>query len=224
MARASVIVSACRTPIGNLLGALSPLSATDLGAAAVREAVSRAGIAPDEVDEAIIGNVLSAGLGQAPARQAAIRGGLPSSVGAVTVNKVCGSGLKAVMLADQAIRAGDARIVVAGGMESMSNAPYLLPKARQGYRMGNGELVDSMVHDGLWDAYGNYHMGCTGELCGREHGITRESADAWAYISNTRALAASAEGGAFAREIVPVEVRAGRETTLVRRDEGPRET
>jgi acetyl-CoA C-acetyltransferase len=218
----SVIVSACRTPIGNLLGGLSPLAAPELGAVAVREAVARAGVRPEEVEEVILGNVLSAGLGQAPARQAALKAGLPPSVGAVTVNKVCGSGLKAVMLADQAVRAGDARIIVAGGMESMSNAPYLLAKARQGYRMGHGELIDSMIRDGLWDAHHDYHMGCTGELCAETYGVTRERQDAWAVRSNARALAASE--GAFGSGIVPVEVADRKSVTVVDRDEGPRET
>jgi acetyl-CoA C-acetyltransferase len=217
----SVIVSACRTPIGNLMGALSPLTAPELGAVVVAEAVARAGIAPEEVEEVILGNVLSAGIGQAPARQAALKAGLPPSVGAVTVNKVCGSGLKAVMLADQAIRAGDARVVIAGGMESMSNAPYLLPKARQGYRMGHGEVVDSMIRDGLWDAYHDYHMGNTGELCARTYGVTRERQDAWAVRSNARALAAR---GAFEAEIVPVEVPDRKSATLISQDEGPRDS
>src|SRR5262245_29730107 len=156
------IVGAARTPIGSFLGALSPLPAPKLGAAAIAEAVRRAKIAPEEVDEVIMGNVLAAGIGQAPARQAALGAGLPPSVGALTVNKVCGSGLKAVMLGATAIRAGEAEIVVAGGMESMSNSPYLLPRARTGLRMGHAELRDAMIHDGLWDAYHDYHMGETG--------------------------------------------------------------
>lgn len=219
----AVIVSACRTPIGNLLGSLSALSAPELGAVAIREAVSRAGLDAATIDEVIFGNVLQAGVGQAPARQAAMRGGVPPEVGAFTVNKVCGSGLKAVMLADQAIRAGDARIVLAGGMESMSNAPYLLPKARQGYRMGNAELVDSAVHDGLWEPHHNYHMGCTGELCARAYEVTRERQDAYAARSYERALAAQ-EQGAFDHEIIPVEVKAGKKQVTVERDEAPRVT
>jgi acetyl-CoA C-acetyltransferase len=219
----SVIVSACRTPIGSLLGGLSRLTAPDLGAAAVREAVSRAGIGPEEIEEVILGNVLSAGIGQAPARQAALKAGLPPSVGALLVNKVCGSGLKAVMLADQAIRAGDARILIAGGMESMSNAPYLLPKAREGYRMGHGEVIDCMVRDGLWDPYGDYHMGATGELCATEYGVTRERQDAYAVQSYERALKAQ-ETCAFSREIVAVEVPGKGETVTVTRDETPRPT
>ena len=219
----SVIVSACRTPIGNLLGGLSALTAPELGAAAVREAVRRAGIDPAELDEVILGNVLQAGVGQAPARQAAIRAGVPPSVGAYTVNKVCGSGLKAVMLADQAIRAGDARLILAGGMESMSNAPHLLAKARQGYRLGNAELVDAAIKDGLWDPFHDYHMGCTGELCASTYGVTRERQDAYAAQSYDRALAAQ-EAGAFDAELVPVEVKAARKTATVDRDEAPRAT
>src|SRR5947199_5176595 len=158
-----VIISGCRTPVGKFQGSLSDLSATQLGAIVVREAVKRAGVDPSQVDECIMGNVVSAGLGQNPARQAAIYGGLPPEVGAMTVNKVCGSGLKAVALASQAIQTGNSNVVVAGGMESMTNAPYLLPQARKGYRLGNGQLIDSMVHDGLWDIYNDYHMGLTGE-------------------------------------------------------------
>jgi len=162
--REIVILSAVRLPTGKFLGALKGFRATELGALVVREAVRRAGVAPEKVDEVIMGNVLSAGLGQAPARQAALGAGLPPTVGALTINKVCGSGLKAVMLAAQAVATGDAEVVVAGGMESMSNAPYLLPKAREGLRLGDGELIDSMVHDGLWEAYEDYHMGCCGEI------------------------------------------------------------
>jgi acetyl-CoA C-acetyltransferase len=218
-----VLVGACRTPIGSFQGALSTLSAPALGACAVREALRRAGVEPEAVDEVILGNVLSAGLGQAPARQAAIGAGLPASVGALTINKVCGSGLKAVMLADQAIRAGDARMVIAGGMECMSQAPYLLPRARQGYRLGHAQLIDAMLHDGLWDAYHDYHMGATGELCARERGVDRAAQDAYAAESYRRALAAQAEG-AFDPEIVPVEVRGRRETVVVTRDEEPQPT
>src|SRR2546425_11359293 len=160
-----VILSAVRTPVGKFLGVLSPLPATHLGAVVVREAVARAGIAPEAVHEVIMGNVISAGLGQNPARQAALGAGLPDRVGAFTINKVCGSGLKSVMLAAQAIRCGDASIIVAGGTENMSRAPYLLERAREGYRMGNGELVDSMIRDGLWDGYNNIHMGTCGDRC-----------------------------------------------------------
>lgn len=219
----SVIVSACRTPIGSFLGALSPLTVSELGAVAVREAVRRTGLDGGEIEEVILGNVLSAGVGQAPARQAALRAGLPDSVGAFGVNKVCGSGLKAVMLADQSIRAGDARILVAGGMESMSNAPYLLPKARSGYRMGDGAVVDSMIRDGLWESFHDYHMGQTGELCAREQNVSRADQDEYAARSYARALAAQA-AGAFDREIVPVEVAGRKSTVTVARDEEPRET
>src|SRR6187431_3803240 len=168
----AVILSAVRTPTGKFLGALKDLSAPDLGALVVREAVRRAGIEPSSVDECIMGNVVSAGVGQAPARQAALRGGLADHVAALTINKVCGSGLKAVMLAAQGIAVGDTEVVVAGGMESMSNAPYLLPKAREGMRLGHGELVDSMIKDGLWEAYEDYHMGCCGEIVAEAHKVT----------------------------------------------------
>src|SRR5579872_2368552 len=172
-----VIISGCRTPVGKFQGSLSDLSATKLGAIVVREAVKRAGIQPSQVDECIMGNVVSAGLGQNPARQAAIYGGLAPEVGAMTINKVCGSGLKAVALAVQAIQTGNSSVVVAGGMESMTNAPYLLPQARKGYRLGNSTIVDSMVNDGLWDIYNNYHMGITGENVAEKYGITREDQD-----------------------------------------------
>jgi acetyl-CoA C-acetyltransferase len=200
-----VIISACRTPIGGFRGALSSLSATRLGAIAVREAVSRAGLKPEEVDEVIMGNVISAGLGQAPARQAAIFAGLPPSVETMTVNKVCGSGLKSVMLGSQAIRLGDADVVVAGGMESMSNAPYILEKAREGYRMGHSELVDSMIKDGLFDVYNEYMMGMAGELCAMECDVPREAQDAYAIESYRRAQEAQ-KSGKFKAEIVGVEV------------------
>lgn len=219
----AVIVSACRTPIGAFMGALSPLTAPQLGAVVVREAVRRAGIDPAEVEEVLMGHILSAGTGQAPARQAAMQAGLPPTVGAFGVNKVCGSGLKTVMLADQAIRAGDARILIAGGMESMSNAPYLLSRARQGYRLGHAELIDSMIRDGLWDVYGDYHMGATAELCASEGSVSRERQDAFAAQSYARALAAQASG-AFDAEITAVEVRQGKKQETVSRDETPRET
>ena len=189
-----VIASACRTPIGKFQGGLASFKATELGSAAVREALRRAGIEPGAVDEVILGNVLTAGLGQNPARQAARGAGVPDAVGAFTVNKVCGSGLKAVMLAAQAIKAGDAEIVVAGGMESMTNAPYLLPEARAGARLGHARLVDSMVHDGLWDIYNDFHMGETGELVADQDGISREEQDAFAARSHNRAEAATAAG------------------------------
>ncbi|MFB0519194.1 MAG: acetyl-CoA C-acetyltransferase [Acidobacteriota bacterium] len=220
--REAVILSAVRTPVGRFLGGLSTLPATKLGAQVVREAVNRASVSPEQVDEAIMGNVVSAGLGQNPARQAALNGGLPPSVAALTINKVCGSGLKAVVLAAQAITLGDMEIVVAGGMESMSNAPYLLPKARQGYRMGDGKLVDSMIQDGLWCAFNDFHMGYTGEIIAEKYGISREEQDRYALSSHQKAIAAI-DGKKFAREILPIEVpqRKG-EPILFATDEAPR--
>ena len=219
-----VIVSACRTPVGSFRGSLSSLPAPRLGAVVVREAVRRAGIRAEDVDEVIMGNVLSAGVGQAPARQAAIFGGLPTSVECMTINKVCGSGLKAVMLAAQAIRLGDARVIVAGGMESMSNAPYLLERAREGYRMGNGELVDGMIKDGLLDVYNGYHMGNAAELCAKECQVPRAEQDEYAILSYTRAQAAQKEGR-FSKEIVPVEIKGPKgETVTVADDEDVRKT
>jgi acetyl-CoA C-acetyltransferase len=218
----AMIVSACRTPIGRFLGTLKSLRATDLGALAVREAVRRAGLQPGDVDEVIMGNVLSAGLGQNPARQAAIRGGLPVTVPAFTVNKVCGSGLKAAMLAAQAVRAGDAEVVVAGGMESMSNAPYLLTSGREGYRLGHGEIVDSMVHDGLWDVYENFHMGCCGEAVAAKFGISRQAQDEYALGSHAKAIAAI-DAGRFKAEIVPVPIPEKKgPPRMFEVDEGPR--
>ncbi|MCS6882365.1 MAG: acetyl-CoA C-acetyltransferase [Oscillochloridaceae bacterium] len=217
-----VIVGAARTPIGKFNGAYASLSATDLGAAAVRAAVSRAGIDPASVDECIMGNVVSAGLGQAPARQAAIKGGLPDSVSAFAVNKVCGSGLKAIMLGAALIRAGEAEVIVAGGMEHMSNTPYLLPGARHGYRLGNGELIDAMVHDGLWCAFEHQHMGNAAEWIARSFKVTREQQDTFALQSHERAIAAI-DGGRFADEIVPVTVPDAKGQTLtVDTDECPR--
>jgi acetyl-CoA C-acetyltransferase len=217
-----VIASAVRTPIGSFQGALSSLSAPDLGAVAIREAVKRAGARPEQIERAIIGNVLSAGIGQAPARQAVIKAGLPVSTGAVTVNKVCGSGLQAVMYARREILIGDAEVLVAGGMESMTNAPYVLPAARGGYRMGNGELIDTMIHDGLWDPYENTHMGNCGDLVAEKYGFTREDQDLFARTSYERALAAQREGR-FKREIVPVSVPQRRgEPILVEEDEEPK--
>ncbi|HKX13098.1 MAG TPA: acetyl-CoA C-acetyltransferase, partial [bacterium] len=217
----SVIVSAARTPIGSFLGALSSVPATKLGAIAIQEAVKRAGIAGELVEEVIMGNVLTAAEGQSPARQALIFAGLPKETSALTIGKVCGSGLKAVMLADQMIRAGDRDVVVAGGMESMSQAPYALPKAREGYRMGNGQLIDTMVHDGLWDVYNQYHMGSAAELCAKEHKVSREDQDAFASESYRRAQTAVKEG-TFKDEIVPVPVpqRKG-DPILVDSDEEP---
>ncbi len=199
----SVIVSACRTPVGSFLGTLSNFKATELGSIAVKEAVGRAGLKPDQVDEVIMGCVLTAGLGQSPARQAALGAGLPNKVGALTVNKVCASGLKSVMLADAMIQNGDAEIVVAGGMESMSNAPYLLPRARQGLRMGNAEMIDSMIYDGLWDIYSGKHMGNCAEMCARKYSFSRVEQDQYAVESYKRALAAI-ENKKFAQEIVAV--------------------
>jgi acetyl-CoA C-acetyltransferase len=201
----AVIISAARTPVGKFLGSLKGFSAPELGAIVVRESVKRAGIKPEDVDEVIMGCVIQAGLGQNPARQAALRGGLSSGVAAVTVNKVCGSGLKAVMMAAQAVKLGDSEMVVAGGMESMSNAPYLLPKAREGYRLGNGELIDSMINDGLWCAFENYHMGCTGELVADEYSIGRAEQDEFAVSSHHKA-AAAIQAGRFRDEIVAVEI------------------
>jgi acetyl-CoA C-acetyltransferase len=218
----AVIVSAVRTPIGSFNGVLSSVSATRLGSIAITEAVSRIVLSREEVDEVIMGNVLSAGLGQAPARQASLGAGLPQSVGCTTVNKVCGSGLKAVMLANQAILSGDAEVVVAGGMESMSNAPYLLMKARNGYRMGDGELIDSMIRDGLWDVYNRFHMGEAAELCADTLGISRDDQDQFAATSYRRALEAL-QRGEFRREIVsvPVSQRNGADQ-LVEEDEEPK--
>ncbi len=220
-----VIISGCRTAVGKFQGSLSDLSASQLGAIVVREAVKRAGLNSDQVDECIMGNVLPAGLGQNPARQAAIFGGLSPSTGAMTINKVCGSGLKAVALAAQAVQTGNSSIVVAGGMESMTNAPYLLPQARKGYRLGNGKVIDSMVHDGLWDIYNDYHMGVTGENVAEKYGITREAQDEFAVNSHRKAVAAWKECR-FKSQIVPVETPArkkGEAPTLFEKDESPRE-
>src|SRR6266550_8274490 len=220
-----VIISGCRTPVGKFQGSLSDLTAPQLGAIVVREAVKRANIESRQVDECIMGNVISAGLGQNPARQAAILGGLPPEVGAMTINKVCGSGLKAVALAAQAVQTGNSTIVVAGGMESMTNAPYLLPQARKGYRLGNSTIVDSMVHDGLWDIYNDYHMGITGENVAEKYGITREEQDEFALNSHRKALAATKECR-FKAQIVPVELppkRKGDAPVIFDKDESPRE-
>jgi acetyl-CoA C-acetyltransferase len=203
--REVVIASACRTPIGSFNGSLSSLPAPKLGAVVIDEALRRANVPKEMVDEVIMGCVLTAGVGQAPARQAAIFAGLPTKVECMTINKVCGSGLKAVMLATQAIKLGDADIIVAGGMESMSNAPYILDKARTGYRMGHGQLIDSMIKDGLWDVYNDFHMGNAGELCARECNISRQEQDEFAVLSYKRALEAI-EKGYFKEEIVPVKV------------------
>ncbi len=218
----AVIVSACRLPVGRFLGGLAPLPAGRLGALVVAEAVKRAGIDPGLVEECIMGNVLQAGVGQNPARQAAHWGGIPDEVGSFTVNKVCGSGLKAVMLAAQAIRAGDHDVLVAGGMESMSNAPYLLPQARTGYRLGDGTLVDAMVHDGLWDVYNDFHMGMAAELIADKFNVSREDQDEFALGSQMKAVKAIREGK-FKNEILPVEIAQRKGPALVvDTDEGPR--
>jgi acetyl-CoA C-acetyltransferase len=201
----AVIISAVRTPIGKFQGSLQSYTSPQLGALVVREAVKRAMVEPASVDDCIMGCVLQAGLGQSPARQAVIRGGLPPSVGALTVNQVCGSGLRAVSLAAQAIQTGDSDVVVAGGMESMSNAPYLLQQARSGYRMGNGNLIDAMIHDGLWDVYNQFHMGAAAEMVAEKYSISREEQDAFAVESHRRAAAATAEGR-FRKQILAVEV------------------
>src|SRR5579872_1935366 len=220
-----VIISGCRTPVGKFQGSLADFSATQLGAITVREAVKRANLDPAQVDECIMGNVVSAGLGQNPARQAAIFGGLSPEVGAMTINKVCGSGLKAVALAAQAIQTENSSIVVAGGMESMTNAPYLLPQARKGYRLGNAQIVDSMVNDGLWDIYNNYHMGITGENVAEKYGITREEQDQFAVNSHRKAISAIKECR-FKAQIVPVELtpkKKGEAPGIFDKDESPRE-
>jgi acetyl-CoA C-acetyltransferase len=214
----SFIAGAVRTPIGNLNGVLSSLSATELGSCVIQEAVRRTAIEPRKIDEVIMGNVLSAGLGQAPGRQAAKGAGLPDSVDATTINKLCGSGLKAVMIAADAIRSGSAQVVVAAGMESMSGAPYLLNKARSGYQVGHGALVDSIIKDGLWDAYGDVHMGSYAELCAAKNGFSREAQDDFAVRSYTKALKAQ-ERGWFREEIVPVEIPTKPESGRVCQDE-----
>ena len=217
------LLSAVRTPVGKFQGGLAPMPATLLGATVVREAVHRAGIEPEQVDEVILGNVLSAGLGQNPARQAALRSGLAHQVSAMTINKVCGSGLKAVGLAVQAIQTGNAEVVVAGGMESMSNAPYLIPKARSGLRLGHGKLVDSMILDGLWDAYEDCHMGVTAEVVAAKYGIRREEQDEFAVQSHHKAVAAT-RACRFESQMVAVEVPQSKSQTVrIEKDESPRE-
>ena len=217
-----VIVSAVRTPIGRFQGTLAAIPATQLGSIVVAAAVERAGLKPEQVDEVIMGNVVGAGLGQNPARQAALGAGLPDSIPALTVNKVCGSGLKAVVLAAQAIKCGDAEVIVAGGMESMSNTPYLIKNARDGFRMGHQQVLDSMIHDGLWDAYNDYHMGHTGEVVAARWKISREAQDQWALESHQKAIAAI-DAGKFKAEIVPVEVpQRKQDPILFDTDEAPR--
>jgi acetyl-CoA C-acetyltransferase len=218
-----VIISGVRTPIGKFQGSLSDLSATQLGSIVVKEAVQRAGISDlNNVNECIMGNVVSAGLGQNPARQAALGAGIPPQVGAMTINKVCGSGLKAVGLAAQAIQTGNSEVVVAGGMESMTNAPYLLPQARKGYRLGNSKIIDSMINDGLWDVYNDYHMGNTGENVAEKYKITRDEQDEYAANSHRKALSAIKECR-FKSQIVPVELQSKKGITLFEKDESPRE-
>jgi acetyl-CoA C-acetyltransferase len=218
-----VITSAVRTAIGNFLGALSSFSATDLGGRVIEEAVKRSGIRKEDVDEVIMGNVLPFGLGQNPARQAMIKAKLPMSGGAITVNKVCGSGLKAVMMAAQVIMVGDAEVVVAGGMENMSRAPYYLENARTGYRLWDNKLVDGMVHDGLWDVVNDYHMGFTAEIQSKKFGISREEQDQFAYESNLKALRTTREGK-FKEEIMPMAIPSKKgEPTFFETDEGPRD-
>ena len=216
-----VILSACRTPIGRFLGGLSPLPAPKLGALVVREAVRRAGVGDETVDEVILGNVLQGGVGQAPARQAAIHSGLPGTIPSLTVNKVCGSGLKAVMLAAQAVKAGDASCVVAGGMESMSNAPYYVYGMRGGIKAGNQSLVDGMIHDGLWDSFSNQHMGNLAEYTARKAGVSRADQDAFAQASHQKAVAAM-QACRFKAETVAVEIPGKKGPTVVEKDEGPR--
>lgn len=220
--REAVIVSACRTPIGNLLSGLSSLSAPQLGAIVIKEAVNRAGIQPEQVEEVIMGNVVQAGVGQAPARQAQIHAGIPPEVGAMTINKVCGSGLKAVVLAAQAIQCGDADIIVAGGMESMSNAPFVLHGARKGMKYGNAVLQDAMILDGLWDSFNNFHMGNAAELTAQKSSITRQEQDEFAYNSHMKAVAAI-KNCKFKAEIVPVQIPQPKgEPTTFDTDEPPR--
>ncbi|NWG02742.1 MAG: acetyl-CoA C-acetyltransferase [Syntrophaceae bacterium] len=219
-----VITSAVRTAIGNFLGALTPFSATELGGRVIEEAVNRSKIEKKDVDEVIMGNVLPYGLGQNPARQAMIKAGLPMSVGAITINKVCGSGLKAVMLATQVIIAGDAEVIVAGGMENMSRVPYYLENARTGYRLWDGKLVDGMVHDGLWDVVNDYHMGYTAEIQSIKFNISREEQDRFAYESNLKAMKAIREGK-FKEEILPISISSKKgEPVIFATDEGPRDT
>ncbi len=216
-----VILSSARTPFGAFMGSLAELQAPQLGSIAIKAAIERSNVRPEDVNEVLMGCVLSGGMGQAPARQASIGAGVPNSVPCTTVNKVCGSGMKTVMLASQSIMTGDNHLVVAGGMESMSNAPYVLPKARSGYKMGNGTLIDSMINDGLWDPYNNFHMGNCGEICARDVKITREEQDEFA-IRSFKLANEAVDNGYFADEIVAVDAHKGRETVNVKDDEGPR--
>jgi acetyl-CoA C-acetyltransferase len=222
--REAVITSAVRTPIGNFMGALGAFSATDLGGLVIGEAVKRSGLRKEDVDEVIMGNVLPCGLGQNPARQAMIKAGLPMAGGALTINKVCGSGLKAVMIAAQAIMAGDADVIVAGGMENMSRAPYYLENARTGYRLWDGKLLDGMVHDGLWDIVNDYHMGFTAEIVAKKFNVSREEQDSFGYESNQKAMNAIREGK-YRAEIFPLSIPSRKgPPTLFEVDEGPRDT
>ena len=221
MSKEIVLVGACRTAIGKMGGALSNIPAEQLGAIVMKEAINRAGIKPTDIDEVLFGNVLTAGLGQSPARQAAVHAGIPVEVPALTLNNVCGSGLKTVNLAAAMIMAGEADVVMAGGMENMSLAPYVLDKARYGYRMGNGKIIDSMVNDALWDAFNNYHMGITAENVAEKYGITREMQDEFAATSQQKAVAA-VEAGTFDAEIVAVPLKSKKETILFNKDENPR--
>mgnify|MGYP000885325504 FL=1 len=222
MSKKIVLAGACRTAIGKMGGGLSTTPAVELGALVIKEALQRAGVKPEQVDHVYMGNVLQAALGQNPARQAALKAGLPYTSTAVTVNIVCGSGLNCVNMAAQMIEAGDADIVVAGGMENMSMAPYALTKARFGYRMNNATIIDTMVNDGLWDAFNDYHMGITAENVAEKYGLTREELDAFSANSQQKAVAAQ-ESGAFDEEIVPVEVKSKKGTVIFNKDEGPRE-
>ena len=216
-----VILRGARTPIGTFLGSLADVSAPKLGSIAIKAALERSGVKPENVDEVYMGCVLTAGVGQAPARQASIGSGIPNSVPCTTINKVCGSGMKAVMLAAQSVMLGDANVVVAGGMESMSNVPYYLAKARSGYKMGNGELIDGMIKDGLWDVYNDFHMGSAAELCAVDCNVPREAQDEFA-IRSFKLANESIDNGAFASEIVPVPVMRGKESAEVTEDENPR--
>lgn len=221
MQRKSVIVAAKRTPIGSFQGQFSSIVASELGSCVVKDLLNDTKVLPEEVEEIILGNVLSAGQGQAPARQVTIKSGCPNTVESLTINKMCGSGLKAVMLADQIIRCGDANIIIAGGMESMTNAPYILKDARSGQRLGHGELIDSMIHDGLWDAYNNLHMGNCAEMLAKDRGYTREAQDKYAFESYKRAISAM-ENEIFNTEIVPIEVKQRRnESVIIKNDEEP---
>src|SRR3979490_3029686 len=218
-----VILSAVRTPVGKFQGGLSSFSAVELGSKAVAEAIRRADLDPKQIAEAILGNVVQAALGETPAPQAALKGGCDPRVAAMTINKVCGSGLKAVALAAQAVQLGDSEIVVAGGMESMSNCPYLLPQARTGYRLGDGKLVDSMIHDGLWDAYEDFHMGMTGELVAEKYGITREQQDRFAFESHQKAVRAR-KSCFFEAQILPIEIPQKKgEPVVIKYDASPRD-